>query len=1587
MARLIFVKRAFLLHYAENIFIEDCIFLLKKLNFVTYLISPRNKTIMENEKKISFVSFRTISQSILCSAVLMSATMIGQIKKNPSTTDPAPRVVSDETSSVSKDAVHSDVQGRLSSMVTSGKLAPKDANFIVTSEHVSRTSGVHHIYYNQAIDGLKVYGTESSLHISKSGKVISAHNQFVKDISEKIQTSTASISPAQAIEGVAAQMGYQLNNLQEVARQSGVNRKAVYNKAGISGKEIPVQLMYYYTAEGGVNMVWELSVQELNSSDWWNFRINASSGVIIDKDNWMVSCISGCNHAHEKLAHEEENFDTDYLDFENKISESMIATVPTEETAMVGSYRVFAIPVESPYFGNRTLETNPDNATASPFGWHDTDGVAGAESTETVGNNVDAHDDIAANNTIGSRADGGGSLIFDFPFDATATNPTGGLDPMPSWSSTNRSLGASITNTFYWSNIIHDVVYQYGFDEAAGNFQENNYGNGGVGSDSVDADVQDGIGTCNANFGTPGDGGNPTMQMFTCGSFDGDYDNLVIVHEYGHGISNRLTGGASTGGCLGNAEQMGEGWSDFYGYMLTSHAGNATSDRTVGTFLFGQGPNGAGIRPAPYSTNLATNSLTYGDVADTGNISQPHGIGSIWATMLWEMTQALIARDGFDADLYNGTGGNNISLNLVTEALKLQPCSPGFVDGRDAILAADVALYGGANQCLIWEAFAKRGLGFSASQGSSGSRTDGVEAFDVPPIALNVSTSDFCLAETPTTVSGGVISGGSYSGPGVTDDGNGTSFTFDPAAAGVGTHTITYTATDCNGDVNSDTDTVIVTNDAPVMTCSGTATIALDPLTGLAIFNPTAPDSAVLLGGNNGSGGAGFSALVVDITDDVTITFDWLFDTTDDPQYDSFGYILDDTYFALSATTGDPQNSSFTIPLTAGQQFGFCTFTADNGFGAATSTVTNFEPGYNGQFDASNWVEVQQNSDGSADFIGATSVVTSFCDTATVTASQTTFTCLDIGTQNVDVTLVDSSGQVDNCTVAVTVTGGSTATTFSGGTWNNGLPTGISSVTISDVYDTASLGSFEACSCEVDGSGILTVGAGDYLRVSGDITVNGDLIVEHQGSVVQVDKDASVIKNGTINVELTTPVLQTRDFMVMGSPMTAETRPNVFANAFLVLEFNPTNFIPNTGVPAGGTNFADDNGDFYSTYNGTINPGEGYIVRPQSSYTDPANTTYDMTYELGTLNNGDISYTFSNNGPLVNPDGTPNVLANPYASAISASAFMTANSVSEVYFWEHITPPSPSLPGAGSMNFSMDDISYFNGSMGIPAANDTGTSTAPNGVISTGQGFAVRTSGAAGTTGTMTFTNEMRLLTGNTTLRSPVEVGIEIEKLTLNVRNDEFGVGSYTGIAFNPAASVGLDENLDTQRLATVVSLYTHLEDGSEQFGIQSHGLFDSGVKIPMGFSTQVDAQLEYRISKSDMEGSNLIEATVYLIDNYTGTITNLNDGDYSFSSGKGVFDGRFTVQFEGAILDTEDAILETVSVFPNPTTNVLNIASPRTDINKVEVYDVRGRMVSSSEYNFSKAVQFDLSQLDAAMYFVTISTESGKVTKRVIKK
>ena len=587
-----------------------------------------------------------------------------------------------------------------------------------------------HVYLTQRHNGLEVVPARMTVSILEDGRVLSAMGGLESALALRAPSPVPSISAADAVRALAFSAGLQPTAPLSVAAQKS-GSEVMLTGGGMSPYLIPAQLVYAADERGDLVLAWETSIyQNDHQHDWAGF-VDAATGRVFGVQDRVVHDTFGPaegTHAHEVRQPAAEHV------------AAVAPMLPRADAAAGGAaYRVYEMPVESPYFSTpaapqdgRTLASGVEDLEASPFGWHDTDGAAGAEYTTSRGNNVFAYPDTDDNNSPDSDGipDGGAALQFDFPVDF-AQQPSAYKE-------------AAVTNLFYWNNLIHDILWQYGFDEASGNFQVNNYGRGGNDfDDAVFAEAQDGGGTNNANFWTPTDlgggalGPRPRMQMYrganTSPNTDGDLDNLVIVHEYGHGISIRLTGGALDVDCLRNSEQMGEGWSDWYGALLTIEPGDTGADRRgVGTYLFGQGATGNGIRPAPYSTDFAINDYTYGRT--TGGLSVPHGIGFVWATALWELTWDLIDAFGFDPDVHNadGTAGNQKVMALVTEALKIQPCSPGFVDGRDAILAADEALYGGAHTDMIWAAFARRGLGALANQGSSDSNSDNVESFVEP---------------------------------------------------------------------------------------------------------------------------------------------------------------------------------------------------------------------------------------------------------------------------------------------------------------------------------------------------------------------------------------------------------------------------------------------------------------------------------------------------------------------------------------------------------------------------------------------------------------------------------------------------------------------------------------------------------------------------------------------------------------------------------------------------------------------------------------------------------------------------------------
>jgi extracellular elastinolytic metalloproteinase len=175
------------------------------------------------------------------------------------------------------------------------------------------------------------------------------------------------------------------------------------------------------------------------------------------------------------------------------------------------SYAIF--PVSPKVTSVQTTAVGPGAGNAqSPQGWL----FAGNQNSIHIrGNNVSAYLDAVANNA----ADSGGTTISDGHFLAGAE-----LSSSPS-TATNRAV--AVQNLFYLNNLLHDTLRANGFVESEGNFQEDNFGLGGLGSDSVNAEAQDGSGTDNANFATPSDGSNPRMQMYL---WNGGPDHEVVVN-------------------------------------------------------------------------------------------------------------------------------------------------------------------------------------------------------------------------------------------------------------------------------------------------------------------------------------------------------------------------------------------------------------------------------------------------------------------------------------------------------------------------------------------------------------------------------------------------------------------------------------------------------------------------------------------------------------------------------------------------------------------------------------------------------------------------------------------------------------------------------------------------------------------------------------------------------------------------------------------------------------------------------------------------------------------------------------------------
>ncbi|KAG0216413.1 Fungalysin/Thermolysin Extracellular metalloproteinase 5 [Mortierella sp. GBA30] len=605
------------------------------------------------------------------------------------------------------------------------------SDYIVKNAYTSKHNGVTHVYLRQRIDGLEVVNGDINVNVDKYGKVISYGDSFYKggqsseslSIKDWIVKETesfaeqgrqlamggwrrrgsrqthsetiekpepkATLSPQDALLSFARFLNVEIPRPEDMdivstnSLRSDKVEVVMTNCPLTANGQVPVSQAYIQTEDGTLELVYDFQVEMKDTDNWFHVQVNAETGKVMQVVDWVSDA----------------------------------------------TYNVFPMGVNDPSNGKRKLVVDPEHRPASPLGWNRQ--AQNKNFTTTIGNNVFAGEnrrngnDWKNNPKPEGKVSKDGELTFDFPID---------FDKDPS-----TYVDAAVTNLFYWNNQVHDIFHHYGFDEEAGNFQENNFGRGGKGNDAVIANAQDGSGYNNANFATPPDGQHGQMRMYvwdvTDPNRDGDLESGIIIHEYAHGISTRLTGGPANSGCLGWGEAggMGEGWGDFFATMFRQDAShNYESEFDMGSYANG----GQGIRRFPYSTSLKTNPETF-KIMDGPNYWGVHAKGEVWAQMLYEVYRNLHLRLPFTEDWYTNDKtkyANTLVLQLVVDGMKLQPCTPSFAQARDAIIQAEKVLTGGKYRCDIWKAFAKRGLGPKARVIGANSPFGSIrsESFELP---------------------------------------------------------------------------------------------------------------------------------------------------------------------------------------------------------------------------------------------------------------------------------------------------------------------------------------------------------------------------------------------------------------------------------------------------------------------------------------------------------------------------------------------------------------------------------------------------------------------------------------------------------------------------------------------------------------------------------------------------------------------------------------------------------------------------------------------------------------------------------------
>lgn len=511
--------------------------------------------------------------------------------------------------------------------------------------------------------------------------------------------------------------------------------------------------------------------------------------------------------------------------------------------------------------------------------------------------------------------------------------------------------------------------------------------------------------------------------------------------------------------------------------------------------------------------------------------------------------------------------------------------------------------------------------------------------------------------------------------------------------------------------------------------------------------------------------------------------------------------------------------------------------------------------------------------------------------------------------------------------------------------WSNGTgPTLADDVVILGDLSTSS--DFEANTLTVSANGSLSIQSGNTFTVNGKITnqgAAGNFVVENNANLIQQTGSTSANEGGITVMRMSQP-FKRLDYTMWSSPVQGQQIQG------FSLETLPERIYT----------YEDDNYYVVADANADFAAGKGYLFRAPNNWSEDTAVPYMGTFS-GVPFNGNINVDTHANAYTS--------VGNPYPSNIDADSFLNANTgISTLYFWTNTNPVAD-----GSYSGNNYATYTLMGGVGTSGAEND-ESNAPNGIISTGQGFIVASTGTSAS-----FTNAMRVSDATDFFKTD---DLEKHRIWLDLSNAEQGFNQIL-IGYMDGATNGADNQIDGRLFRYEgTALYNLI--GSERYTIQGRALpFENSDVVPLGFHA-LEAG-DYTISLVDFDGLFADgETTIYLKDYLAGTIHNLSEGVYAFHSEAGEFNTRFELVYEDdGSMGTDDLNANAVQVYTQ-NQNIL-VRSQSDVILSVALYDLQGRLIHLNEK--VNAQTYQITTAAKGVWVVRVQTQNGVVTtKKVIQ-